>query len=76
VRRCDPKPNNDNNQATEALINFAETVKAKGKVTVKDEAWRNENVEKRIAHSLVNGITDYVEADTKKHAKNIQNRLM
>ena len=58
--------NNDNNQATEALINFAETVKAKGKVTVKDEAWRNENVEKRIAHSLVNGITDYVEADTEE----------
>ena len=40
--------NNDNNQATEALINFAETVKAKGKVTVKDEAWRNEPVEKGL----------------------------
>ncbi len=58
--------NNDNNQATEALINFAETVKAKGKETVKDEAWRNEPVEKRLAHSLVNGITDYVEADTEE----------
>ncbi|MGI8635222.1 MAG: dihydropteroate synthase [Segetibacter sp.] len=58
--------NNDNNQATEALINFAETVKAKGKVTVKDEAWRNDAVEKRLAHSLVNGITDYVEADTEE----------
>lgn len=58
--------NNDNNQATEALINFAETVKAKGKETVKDEAWRNEPVEQRLAHSLVNGITDYVEADTEE----------
>ncbi|WP_207491838.1 methionine synthase [Aridibaculum aurantiacum] len=58
--------NNDNNQATEALINFAETVKAKGKVTVRDEAWRNEPVEKRLAHSLVNGITDYVELDTEE----------
>lgn len=58
--------NNDNNQATEALINFAETVKAKGKEVVKDEAWRNEPVEKRLAHSLVNGITDYVEADTEE----------
>ena len=58
--------NNDNNEATEALINFAETVKAKGKETVKDEAWRNEPVEKRLAHSLVNGITDYVEADTEE----------
>ena len=33
--------NNDNNEATEKLIAFAETVKAKGKVEVKDEAWRN-----------------------------------
>ncbi len=61
--------NNDDNQATEALINFAETVKAKGKEIVKDEAWRNELVEKRLAHSLVNGITDYVEADTEEARK-------
>jgi 5-methyltetrahydrofolate--homocysteine methyltransferase len=58
--------NNDNNQATEALITFAETVKAKGKVEVKDEKWRNEPVEKRLAHSLINGITDYIDADTEE----------
>ncbi len=58
--------NNDNNEATEALINFAETVKAKGKETVKDEKWRDEPVEKRLAHSLVNGITDYIDADTEE----------
>src|SRR3954465_6183815 len=33
--------NNDNNEATERLINFAETVKAKGKETIKDDSWRN-----------------------------------
>jgi 5-methyltetrahydrofolate--homocysteine methyltransferase len=32
--------NNDNNEATEKLIQFAETVKSKGKETVKDESWR------------------------------------
>ncbi len=58
--------NNDNNEATEALIAFAETVKAKGKVVVKDESWRKEPVEKRLAHSLVNGITDYIDADTEE----------
>jgi 5-methyltetrahydrofolate--homocysteine methyltransferase len=58
--------NNDNNEATEALINFAETVKAKGKEIVKDEKWRDEPVEKRLAHSLVNGITDYIDADTEE----------
>ncbi|MFN5333830.1 MAG: vitamin B12 dependent-methionine synthase activation domain-containing protein, partial [Bacteroidota bacterium] len=57
---------NDNNQATEKLIAFAETVKAKGKVEVKDEAWRNNSVEERLKHSLVNGITDYIDADTEE----------
>jgi 5-methyltetrahydrofolate--homocysteine methyltransferase len=58
--------NNENNEATEALINFAETVKAKGKETVRDEKWREEPVEKRMAHALVNGITDYIDADTEE----------
>jgi 5-methyltetrahydrofolate--homocysteine methyltransferase len=58
--------NNDNNEATEALILHAETVKAKGKEIVKDEKWRNEPVEKRLSHSLVNGITDYIDADTEE----------
>jgi 5-methyltetrahydrofolate--homocysteine methyltransferase len=58
--------NNDNNEATEKLIAFAETVKAKGKVEIKDEAWRNTSVEERLKHALVNGITDYIEADTEE----------
>jgi 5-methyltetrahydrofolate--homocysteine methyltransferase len=58
--------NNDNNEATEKLIAFAETVKAKGKVEVKDEAWRSSSVEERLKHSLVNGITDYIDVDTEE----------
>src|SRR5215217_646573 len=58
--------NNDNNEATEKMIAFAETVKAKGKEIVKDEAWRNTSIEERLKHSLVNGITDYVEIDTEE----------
>lgn len=58
--------NNDNNEATEALINFAETIKAKGKEIVKDESWRAESIESRLSHSLVNGITDYIEADAEE----------
>ena len=58
--------NNENNEATEAMINFAETVKAKGKEIIKDESWRREPVEKRLSHSLVNGITDYIDADTEE----------
>ncbi|MEI9809497.1 MAG: methionine synthase [Bacteroidota bacterium] len=58
--------NNDNNEATEKMIAFAETVKAKGKEIVKDEAWRNSSVEERLKHSLVNGITDYIDNDTEE----------
>jgi 5-methyltetrahydrofolate--homocysteine methyltransferase len=58
--------NNDNNEATEKLIVHAETVKAKGRVEVKDNAWRNASVEARLKHSLVNGITDYIELDTEE----------
>src|SRR5258706_4786744 len=58
--------NNDNNEATEKLIEFAETVKAKGKENIKDEKWRETSVEERLKHSLVNGITDYIDADTEE----------
>ena len=61
--------NNDQNEATEKLIAFAETVKAKGKVEVKDEAWRNSSVEERLKHALVNGITDYIDIDTEEARK-------
>ncbi len=58
--------NNDNNEATEKLIAHAETVRAKGKVEIRDEKWRNESVEERLKHSLVNGITEYIDADTEE----------
>ncbi|MCY7309492.1 MAG: dihydropteroate synthase, partial [Chitinophagaceae bacterium] len=58
--------NNDNNEATEKLIDFADTVKAKGKENIKDESWRETSVEERLKHSLVNGITDYIDTDTEE----------
>ncbi len=58
--------NNDDNGATEKLISFAETVKAKGKEVIKDESWRKESVEKRMEHALVHGITEYIDADTEE----------
>ena len=57
---------NDNNEATEALIQYADTVKSKGKVEVKSAAWREGSVEERLAHSLINGITDFIDADTEE----------
>ena len=57
---------NRRDDATERLVEFAETVKAAGKVAVKDEAWRNGPVEERLSHALVKGIVDYIEADTEE----------
>ena len=53
-------------EATEALIGFAETVKAKGKKEDDSSklAWRDGSVEERLAHALVKGIVDYIEDDT------------
>lgn len=58
--------NNENNEATEKLIAFAETVKSEGKIEKKNDAWRDNSVEERLKHALVNGITDYIDADTEE----------
>lgn len=68
--------NNDQNEATEKLIVFAETVKSKGKVNERDNQWRSGSVEERLKHALINGITDFIEEDTeearKKYAKPLE----
>ncbi|MCD8740654.1 methionine synthase [Mucilaginibacter roseus] len=52
--------------ATERLVEFADTVKSKGKEIVKDEEWRKESVEKRLSHALVKGIVEYLDADVEE----------
>lgn len=52
--------------ATEILVEYAETVKAKGKEIVRDEAWRKGTVEERLSHALVKGIIEYLDADVEE----------
>ncbi|MGB3468264.1 MAG: methionine synthase [Cyclobacteriaceae bacterium] len=52
--------------ATERLLEFAETVRGDGKTKVKDTRWREESVEKRLQHSLVKGILEHIEEDTEE----------
>jgi 5-methyltetrahydrofolate--homocysteine methyltransferase len=63
---CEEVVLNKRPDATERLVTFAETVKSAGKEIVKDEAWRKGTVEERLKHALVNGITDYIDADTEE----------
>jgi len=60
---------NRRSDATERLLEFAETVKAGGKAVVKDEAWRRAPVEERLLHALLKGITDFIDEDTEEARK-------
>ncbi len=52
--------------ATERLLDIAERFKSHGakEAKVKDLAWRDWPVNRRLEHALVNGITEFIEADT------------
>ena len=52
--------------ATERLVEFADTIKTKGRVIVKDEEWRKSIVQDRLSHSLVKGIIDYLDQDVEE----------
>ena len=50
--------------ATERLVEFAETVKGRDPAEVAAaDTWRSLPVEDRVAHALIKGITDFVEED-------------
>lgn len=62
--------------ATERLIAHAELVKGDGKEKeIKDEEWRKDTLEKRIAHALVKGITDYIEIDMEEARSSFEKPL-
>src|SRR5579862_1415470 len=63
---CEDVILNRRTDATDRLLAFAETVKAKDKTAARDEAWRNAPVEERLKHALVNGITEYIDDDTEE----------
>jgi 5-methyltetrahydrofolate--homocysteine methyltransferase len=54
--------------ATERMLEIAERYKGAGarEAKEKDLAWREWPVEKRLEHALVNGITEFIEADTEE----------
>src|SRR5881409_1983388 len=62
--------------ATERLVAFAETVKQTGRAVNQEDAWRQGPVEERLAHALVKGIVEYIEADVEearqKYAKPLE----
>ena len=58
---------NKREDATERLVDLAETYVGQGKDKKKDEIlWRNEPLAKRIEYALVKGITDFIEGDAEE----------
>lgn len=57
---------NRRDDATERLVEFADTIKTKGKEIVRDEEWRKAPVAERLSHALVKGIIEYLDHDVEE----------
>ena len=57
---------NRREDATDRLVNLASTLQTKGKRKRVNKEWRKLSVEKRLSHALVEGIIEFVEADTEE----------
>ena len=67
---------NRRDDSTERLVDFADSVKSEGKTRKQDLSWREEPVEKRLAHALINGIVDWVEEDTEEAYQKLEKPLL
>jgi 5-methyltetrahydrofolate--homocysteine methyltransferase len=66
---CEDVLLNRNSEATEKLIVYAETVKSAGKEQVVDDAWRHQDVNKRLEHALIKGLTEFIDEDVEEARK-------
>ncbi|SHH75219.1 methionine synthase (B12-dependent) [Chryseolinea serpens] len=57
---------NRREDATERLLEFAETFKGATKEKKADDEWRSGTVEERLTHALVKGIIDFIDQDTEE----------
>jgi 5-methyltetrahydrofolate--homocysteine methyltransferase len=57
---------NRREDATERLLEYAETVKGDGKKREIDLSWREVAVQDRLAHALVKGIVDFIDEDVEE----------
>ncbi|AHC44984.1 5-methyltetrahydrofolate--homocysteine methyltransferase [Achromobacter xylosoxidans NBRC 15126 = ATCC 27061] len=71
VGKTDPA---DERTPTERLVQFADSVKGSGAKKEEDLAWRNAEVEARLSHALVHGITAFIVEDTEEVRQKIAAR--
>jgi 5-methyltetrahydrofolate--homocysteine methyltransferase len=52
--------------ATERMVQLAETIKGTGRKKDADVTWRQADVEARLSYALVHGVVDFIEADVEE----------
>ena len=57
---------NRREDATERMVEFADTVRGDGKKREVDLSWREASVQERLSHALIHGIVDFIEDDTEE----------
>ena len=60
---------NSRDGATDRLVEIAEGYRGVKRSVKKDLSWRDQDVEKRLSHALVEGIIDFVDEDTEEARK-------
>ncbi|BBM85646.1 methionine synthase [Candidatus Uabimicrobium amorphum] len=63
---------NRRDDATERLLDFAQTVKSDKKSEKAAEEWREWSVEKRLSHSLIKGIVTHIDKDVEEARQKYQ----
>ena len=63
---------NRRSDATERLVEIAEEYRGVKRSVIKDLSWREELVDERLKHALVEGITDFIDEDTEEARQNYE----
>lgn len=66
---------NRRDDATEILLEYAETVKGKAKEKTLDLSWREGTVEERLSHALVKGLIEFIDVDVEEARKQYERPL-
>ena len=62
--------------ATERLVDFAKSVTGAGTKREKDLAWREGTIEERLAHAVLHGEVEFIEADAEEARQKYQKGLL
>lgn len=62
--------------ATERLLEIAESARGGAKARQQDLEWRRQGVRERLIHALVNGISDYIEEDTEEARRQLERPIL